>query len=442
MAIVLSVITKYLITLMCIVYTFSSVTVLTAKTERREQVLIRRQQFCMFAFQFASYLILFLQTENIKIAIFYLAQLVFFKIAIWLYRYVYPNCSMALMNHMFFLLTVGFVMLSRLSFDKAERQFIIVVIAFLVSLIVPVLMETFLWIQKLGYLYGLLGLVFLSLVFVIGTEKYGSVNWISVGSFALQPSEFVKILFVFFMASMMAKAKTFKEIAITTALAAAHVLILVLEKDLGAALLYFVIYIVVTYVATGRMIYFAGGLLAGGVAGTAAYFLFAHVRNRVFAWQNPWQIIENAGYQITQSLFAIGTGGWIGSGLTEGRPLDIPVVESDFIFSAIAEELGLMFAILLIIVCLFVFIVFLNIAMAAREPFYKLVGIGLGICYIFQIFLNVGGVTKFIPSTGVTLPFISYGGSSIVSSFLIMGVMQGLYIMGNRTEEVAEDGRE
>lgn len=441
MAIVLSVITKYLITLMCIVYTFSSVTVLTAKTERREQVLIRRQQFCMFAFQFASYLILFLQTENIKIAIFYLAQLVFFKIAIWLYRYVYPNCSMALMNHMFFLLTVGFVMLSRLSFDKAERQFIIVVIAFLVSLIVPVLMETFLWIQKLGYLYGLLGLVFLSLVFVIGTEKYGSVNWISIGGFALQPSEFVKILFVFFMASMMAKAKTFKEIAITTALAAAHVLILVLEKDLGAALLYFVIYIVVTYVATGRMIYFAGGLLAGGVAGTAAYFLFAHVRNRVFAWQNPWQIIENAGYQITQSLFAIGTGGWIGSGLTEGRPLDIPVVESDFIFSAIAEELGLMFAILLIIVCLFVFIVFLNIAMAAREPFYKLVGIGLATCYIFQIFLNVGGVTKFIPSTGVTLPFISYGGSSIVSSFLIMGVMQGLYIMGNRTEEVAEDGQ-
>ena len=426
---------------MCIVYTFSSVTVLTAKTERREQVLIRRQQFCMFAFQFASYLILFLQTENIKIAIFYLAQLVFFKIAIWLYRYVYPNCSMALMNHMFFLLTVGFVMLSRLSFDKAERQFIIVVIAFLVSLIVPVLMETFLWIQKLGYLYGLLGLVFLSLVFVIGTEKYGSVNWISIGGFALQPSEFVKILFVFFMASMMAKAKTFKEIAITTALAAAHVLILVLEKDLGAALLYFVIYIVVTYVATGRMIYFAGGLLAGGVAGTAAYFLFAHVRNRVFAWQNPWQIIENAGYQITQSLFAIGTGGWIGSGLTEGRPLDIPVVESDFIFSAISEELGLVFAILLIIVCLFVFIVYLNIAMAAREPFYKLVGIGLATCYIFQIFLNVGGVTKFIPSTGVTLPFISYGGSSIVSSFLIMGVMQGLYIMGNRTEEVAEDGQ-
>lgn len=441
MAIVLSVTTKYLITLMCIVYTFSSLTVLTAKNEQRERALIRRQQFCVFAFHFAAYLILLLKTENIQVAFFYGVQVIFFLIALWLYRYIYPNCSLALMNHLFFLLTVGFVMLTRLSFAQAQRQFLIVVLAFLVSLIVPALMDAFHWLKNLGYLYGILGIGFLSLVFVIGTEKYGSVNWISIGGFALQPSEFVKLLFVFFMASMLAKARSFKEIAITTAMAAIHVLILVLEKDLGAALLYFVIYIVVTYVATGRMIYFAGGLLGGGLAGTAAYFLFSHVRNRVFAWQNPWAIIEQAGYQITQSLFAIGTGGWSGSGLTEGRPLDVPVVESDFIFSAIAEELGLVFAILLIVICLFVFLLFLNIAMAARDPFYKLIGIGLATCYIFQIFLNVGGVTKFIPSTGVTLPFISYGGSSIVSSFLLMGVMQGLFMMGNSDSEEAEHER-
>ena len=171
-------------------------------------------------------------------------------------------------------------------------------------------------------------------------------------------------------------------------------------------------------------------------AGTLAYFLFAHVRNRVLAWQNPWDIIETAGYQITQSLFAIGTGGWAGTGLTMGRPQDIPVVESDFIFSAIAEELGLVFAILLIFICLMVFMLFLNIALTAKKPFYKLIGIGLGTCYIFQVFLNVGGVTKFIPSTGVTLPFISYGGSSVASSFIIMGIMQGIYLLGKKSEEV------
>jgi len=441
MAVALSVITKYLITIMCLVYGVSSVAVLSARTDYREQVLIKRQQFCMFLFHFASYLILFLQTKNMKILLIYVAQVLFFLIAIWLYQYIYPNCSLALMNHMFFLLSVGFVMLSRISFDKAVKQFIIVLLAYLISLLVPALMDFFSWLPKLGYLYGLLGIVFLSLVFVIGSEKYGSVNWISIGGFALQPSEFVKILFVFFLSSMFAKARSFGQIAGTTVLAAFHVLILVVEKDLGAALLYFVIYIVVSYVATGRLIYFAGGLLSGGLAGIVAYFLFSHVRNRVFAWQNPWQIIDGAGYQITQSLFAIGTGGWTGSGITQGRPLDIPVVESDFIFSAISEELGLVFAIFLIIICLFVFILYMNIAMAAREPFYKLIGIGMGTCFIFQIFLNIGGVTKFIPSTGVTLPFVSYGGSSIVSSLLIMGVMQGLFMMGNRDDEEVEHGQ-
>lgn len=446
MTIVVAAITKYLITAMCIVYTISCITVLRAKSEAKRRNLIERQQFCMLAFHFASYLILLIQTKNLKVALFYLCQFVFFKAAIWLYEHLYKKCSLALMNHMFFLLSVGFVMLSRISFDLAIRQFIIVTAAYLVSLVVPICMEKITWFSNLGYLYGFLGLLFLSMVFLIGSEKNGSTNWITIGdSFALQPSEFVKILFVFFLAAMYAKSRDFKQVVIVSVMAAIHILILVLEKDLGAALLYFTVYIVVSYVATGRMIYFCGGLLAGGGAGTVAYFLFAHVRNRIVAWQNPWDVIETAGYQVAQSLFAIGTGGWSGVGLTMGRPQDIPVVESDFIFSAIAEELGLVFAMLLIFICLMVFMLFLNVALTARESFYKLAGMGLGTCYIFQVLLNIGGVTKFIPSTGVTLPFISYGGSSVASSFIIMGIMQGIYLLGKKREEVEmneEDERE
>lgn len=440
MAIVLAAITKYLITAMCIVYTISCITVLRAKTAAKRRILIERQQFCMFAFHFAAYLILLIQTKTINVAVFYLCQFLFFKVAIWLYEHLYKKCSLALMNHMFFLLSVGFVMLSRISFDLAIRQFVIVAVAYVVSLVVPVCMEKITWFSNLGYLYGVVGLLFLSMVFVIGSEKNGSTNWITIGdSFALQPSEFVKILFVFFLAAMYSKARDFKQVAIVSVIAGIHVLILVLEKDLGAALLYFTVYIVVSYVATGRMIYFCGGLLAGGAAGTVAYFLFAHVRNRIVAWQNPWDVIETAGYQVAQSLFAIGTGSWSGVGLTMGRPRDIPVVESDFIFSAIAEELGLIFAILLIFICLMVFMLFLNVALGQNQPFYKLIGIGLGTSYIFQVFLNIGGVTKFIPSTGVTLPFVSYGGSSIASSFLIMGIMQGIYLLGKKGEEVEMD---
>ena len=147
--------------------------------------------------------------------------------------------------------------------------------------------------------------------------------------------------------------------------------------------------------------------------------LFAHVRVRFIAWKDPWSVIEGSGYQITQSLFAIAAGSWLGKGLTQGRPNDIPIVESDFIFSAITEEFGILFAICLILIYLGVFIHFLKIAMDVRGRFYKLLAYGFSICFIFQVFLTIGGVTKFIPSTGVTLPLISYGGIKRKPYFLI-----------------------
>ena len=196
MEIILSIITKYLITAMCLIYTFSSIPVLTAKSSEKRIRAVERQQFCMLAFHFAAFFILFIQTKNWKIVLFYIVQLLFFKTAIWVYEHLYPRCSLALMNHMFFLLTVGFVMLARLSFDKAVRQFVIVTASYVISLIVPFLMEKIRWFRRLPYLYGILGIAALSLVFVIGKAQFGSVNWIQIGSFTMQPSELVKILFV------------------------------------------------------------------------------------------------------------------------------------------------------------------------------------------------------------------------------------------------------
>ena len=158
------------------------------------------------------------------------------------------------------------------------------------------------------------------LVFVIGVEKYGSRNWISVGGIAIQPSEFVKILYVFFMASLLSQTTKFKHIVIISAVAAVHVVILVAEKDLGAALIYFVTYIFVLYVATTKVQYLGAGLAGGSLASIVAYHLFSHVRTRVQAWRDPWAEIRGGGYQVAQSLFAIGTGGFIGMGLGKGLP--------------------------------------------------------------------------------------------------------------------------
>ncbi len=165
-----------------------------------------------------------------------------------------------------------------------------------------------------------------------------------------------------------------------------------------------------------------------------AYYLFNHVRVRVVAWQDPLAVFEREGNQVANSLFAIGTGGWFGMGLNQGMPNKIPEVKQDFIFSAVAEELGGIFAVCLILVCVSCFLMFLNIAMQMKDSFYKLVALGLGTIYGFQILLSVGGDIKFIPSTGVTLPLVSYGGSSLLSTLIIFAVIQGLYLFRERTE--------
>ena len=247
---------------------------------------------------------------------------------------------------------------------------------------------------------------------------------------------------MFFVAASLNRSTSFKNVVITTAIAAAHVLILVISTDLGAALIMFVVYLVMLYVATRNPFYAIAGIGGGSVAAVLGYHMFSHIKVRVSAWQDPFASYSEGGYQVAQSLFAIGTGSWFGMGLYQGLPDSIPVAAEDFIFSAISEEMGLIFALCLILVCVSCYVMFLNIAMAIRNQFYKLIALGLGTCYIFQVFLTIGGVTKFIPSTGVTLPLVSYGGSSMLSTMIMFGIIQGLYILREDEEEIIEKRRE
>ena len=183
------------------------------------------------------------------------------------------------------------------------------------------------------------------------------------------------------------------------------------------------------YVATKRFYIFAGGLAFVGLGMYAGYHLFSHVKNRIVAWLDPLSVIDKAGYQVCQSLFAIGTGGLFGFGLGQGLPNKIPIVSKDFIIAAISEEMGGIFAVCLIMVCVSCFFMIMNVAMKLRDNYYRLTAVGLGTLYALQVFLTIGGVIKFIPSTGVTLPLVSYGGSSLLSTMIVFGIIQGLYIM-------------
>ena len=221
--------------------------------------------------------------------------------------------------------------------------------------------------------------------------------------------------------------------------AAAHVIVLVISKDLGSALIFFVVYVLMVYVATKNLLYALAGAGGGAVAAYIAFRVFRHVQVRVQAWKDPWSVIDSAGYQITQSLFAISSGGFFGLGLYKGTPESIPTVEADFIFSAIAEELGILFAVCLILICVSCFIMFMNISIRLNDRFYQLIAFGLGVTYIFQVFLTIGGGTKFIPLTGVTLPLISYGGSSVLTTLMMFAIVEGLYVL--RQKEIEEQLR-
>ena len=400
---------RYVIILLFALYTFYSFRAFAGHNKQRQNRVFAAQRTLTLLLHTVMSAILIMENKDIMYVGLWAAEFAFYLIFIKVYQACYKGLSKLVLNNMMMCMMVGFVILGRLASDYAVHQIILAAAAMVLCIFVPLIIEKFRILEKMGWYFAVIGIVFLMLVFVIGVEKYGSRNWISVGGIAIQPSEFVKILYVFFMASLLSQTTKFKHIVIISAVAAVHVVILVAEKDLGAALIYFVTYIFVLYVATTKVQYLGAGLAGGTLASIVAYHLFSHVRTRVQAWRDPWAEIRGGGYQVAQSLFAIGTGGFIGMGLGKGLPGSVPVVESDFVFSAISEELGGVFAICLIMVYLSSYIMFVNIAMKMKKQFYKLTAFGLSVVFIFQVFLCVGGVTKFIPSTGVTLPLISYG---------------------------------
>ena len=430
-------ISKYSIALLMVIYTLECFWILKRKEENGKTGIFIRQGVEMFLIQFLAYLSMCLQMGQIEYLFFYaFLQIALFSTMV-LYQMLYPAINRLLVNNMCMLLSIGFIMLTRLDYAKAIKQFFIVVAGLILALIIPFFIEKLRVLKYLKWIYGLAGVAALGIVLILGQVTQGSKISYTIAGITLQPSEFVKLIFAFFVAALLYKAKSFWQIALSAACAGIYVLILVASRDLGSSLIFFVGYLFVLLIATGNYLYFGAGLLAGAGASVVAYYLFGHVRVRVQAFLDPFTVIDNEGYQMSQSLFAVGSGNWFGMGLYQGTPSDIPYVESDFMFSAIAEELGGVFAICLILVCLTCFFAFLTLSMKLKDNFYRLTGCCLAVMYIFQIFLTIGGGIKFIPLTGVTLPLVSYGGSSVLTTVMMFAIMQGLALI--RHKEVLEE---
>ncbi|MCF0128589.1 MAG: FtsW/RodA/SpoVE family cell cycle protein [Pseudobutyrivibrio sp.] len=367
--------------------------------------------------------VLYLNSSDDRILFMTIALALLLIIARYIFNAIIEGSNQSILNNLCLFLTISFLELLRLDFEKAARQLIFAYISLIIALIAVLILKQIKVLKDLWHVYSLLGILLLFSVSLLGKTEYGAKLSISIGSISLQPAEFVKLSFVFFIAAVLYKSNSFKNVMLVTVLAAIHVLILVASKDLGTAFVFLITYIVMLFIATGNYFYLLITLSGSAMAGFLALKLFPHIQTRFLAWKDPLSVVDDQGYQISQSLFAIGTGGWLGTGIYQGSPLKIPVVSKDFIFAAISEEMGGFFALLLIFVCISTFLNIFKVAVSIKDRFFRLVTTGFGTVYVAQSFLNIGGVIKFIPSTGVTLPFISYGGSSLLSCTIMFAII-------------------
>jgi cell division protein FtsW (lipid II flippase) len=386
---------------------------------------LQNQRISLVAFHINACLILIMTAEEkLPVLYFSLIGLVYIIVGNLVLRKLYSNASELLYNGLFFLADIGLVMLYRLNPDYAVKQLIWNGVGFVIMLALPPILTLMPRLDKFRILYFIFSVLLLGATLIIGSSEYGAKSWIKLGSIAFQPSELVKILFVLYLSSALAQKPRFKQLIVPAICSGVIILFFVAETDMGSALIFVMTFLCVLFIATGNYLYFGGGLGAVALASTIAYKMFSHIRVRVQIWQNPWDDVANSGYQIAQSLFAICTWGVMGIGFTKGYAKSIPVVEKDFIFAAICEEFGVIFAIGLILVFVMIFLEGARAALENHSRFLSLLAAGFTALIAFQSFVIIGGVIKMIPLTGVTLPFISYGGTSIVTSYVIITFIQ------------------
>ena len=390
----------------------------------------RLLSICLYFFHLAGLsIIMGKQTDEavrLAIGINGLIMLGIFMGSLLILKMMKRHQELVLWQMMFFIMDIGFLMLERLDHAVATKQMIAYLLGAGVALIFPSIFSVLIKPQN-KYIYLALLAITMVLPFIFGDTIYGATNWVSIGPLSFQPSEIGKIALVLFLASTLSDGERLKKGYRGLIFPGSVVVIamgcLVLQKDLGAVLLYYLTTLLMLLVATQSFVLPSLGILLGAGGSVIAYFLFGHVRVRVEAWLNPWADINGTGYQVVQGLFAMGTWGWLGSGLTRGTPTKIPMNISDYIFAAVCEEFGNLIGIVVLLCYLGIILLCLQVAFRYSHAFYRLVIIGIASLFGMQVFIIIGGVLKLIPLTGITTPFMSAGGTSIIVSMGMIGLI-------------------
>ena len=344
------------------------------------------------------------------------------------------------------LITIGVLLLCRINLEYGIRQIMWVAIGGTGFFAAYVIYYNIRFWNKLWFLYMILGIGLFSATLIFGQTVNGARNWLSIGGFTFQPSEITKILFIMFLSCYYSGSwnKPFAKVPpkwISCICTYIFIGFLVLQRDWGTILVIFMIYIFMIYVYEKSYGFLALNIGTASLVAVLGYKFLYHIQVRVSVWLNPWEDISNKGYQITQSLFAIASGNYFGRGLGNGSPNYIPEVHSDFIFAAVCEEMGVFGGAAIILLFFLIAYRCFKISIIATDPYDKAVCLGLTLMFAIQTFIIVGGVVKMIPLTGITLPFVSYGGTSIVVNFISLGIIQAISAKTERGTGGEQDGR-
>ncbi|RII36737.1 FtsW/RodA/SpoVE family cell cycle protein [Clostridium chromiireducens] len=356
---------------------------------------------------------------------------VFLTITQILIRKFYPQGDKFLITFACLLSVIGMAVLYRLDSSIAVKQLIWFTVGIIIFIALVAVIPDLRDFAKYKKVYLITTIVFMPMALVLGTEVYGATNWVFIGGMGFQPSEFGKISFVVYLASALKDyedknniIEDFNQLWQPALVVMFSLGCLVMQKDLGSALIFFGIAITMLYVATGKKKYVAITFTLFVVGSFLAYKIFPHVRQRIMIWQNPWGYKDTGGYQIVQGLYSISSGGMFGSGLGEGYPGFVPVNTSDLIFAVICEEFGMVFGMGIMIIYFLFFYRGMRAAFRVQDKFSQLGTIGMSAMIACQVLVIIGGVFAVIPLTGITLPLISYGGSSMISMFFALAVLQ------------------
>ena len=346
-------------------------------------------------------------------------------------RRFYPDGDKFILIFASVLAVVGVATLYRINTVTAIKQLVWISLGIIAYILIVVILPDLKSFVKYKNIYMIITLILMPLALIFGTELYVAKNWIIIGPISFQPSEFGKIALVLYLAAALSsyEAKNnfkgdAKQLWQPALVAGFSMGCMVLQRDLGSALIFFGISITLLYVATSKRKYVFTALGLAAIGSVAGYAMFGHVRERVKIWLDPWKYALGSSYQIVEGMYSIAAGGLFGVGLGQGHFENLPVKESDMIYAIICEEFGIIFAIGLMIIYFLLFYRGIRAAFVTKDSYSQLIAVGFSTMIACQTLVIIGGIFAVIPLTGITLPIISYGGSSVLTIFFALGILQ------------------